>query len=270
MSFDENLGRDHSESQDLKSLSCRNNGNPRKDMIFTASASLAVHIGLVLILSTATAMSTALRLGEVSVLHVSLEADQKSHGEKLSDTAFLIKGSGEKPENVVAVQVMDDPGKSVEGEKRLTALADPGTIEVKSFDNTVAMISRAAVSGAKDPMASQRGSRDQVARVMTGNSQAKAGSVAAPKYRENTHPTYPWIARLRGYEGIVLISAEVSADGTVGSLRVKKSSGHAVLDRSALDAVRTWIFEPGRKMGNPVSMWVDVPVKFVLKNSEPM
>jgi protein TonB len=42
-----------------------------------------------------------------------------------------------------------------------------------------------------------------------------------------------------------------------------------VLDKSALEAVKTWKFEPGRKIGKPTIMWVDVPVKFVLKDTEP-
>jgi protein TonB len=53
-------------------------------------------------------------------------------------------------------------------------------------------------------------------------------------------------------------------------LRIKRSSGYAMLDRSALEAVKTWKFEPGRKMGKPANMWVEVPVKFILRDNEPM
>jgi protein TonB len=63
---------------------------------------------------------------------------------------------------------------------------------------------------------------------------------------------------------------EISADGGVGGLRIKRSSGYAMLDRSALEAVRTWKFEPGRKMGKPANMWVEVPVKFILRDNEQM
>ena len=64
----------------------------------------------------------------------------------------------------------------------------------------------------------------------------------------------------------MLLSAEVHADGHVGEVRISKSCGHSLLDRSALDAVRYWKFEPGKRMGVPVNMWVDVPVRFVLKD----
>ena len=93
-------------------------------------------------------------------------------------------------------------------------------------------------------------------------------TTAAPRYRENAHPVYPAVARSRGYEGMVLLAAEVAADGRVENLTIKKSSGYASLDRSALEAVKRWKFDPGRRMGKPVAMWVDVPVKFVLKEDD--
>ena len=93
-------------------------------------------------------------------------------------------------------------------------------------------------------------------------------SLAKPRYRENAPPSYPQSARFRGQEGVVLINAEILADGRTGVLKIKTSSGFDVLDRQALDAVRTWKFEPARRMGQAVSAWVDIPVRFVLKKHE--
>ncbi|OPY93057.1 MAG: transport protein TonB [Syntrophaceae bacterium PtaU1.Bin231] len=87
---------------------------------------------------------------------------------------------------------------------------------------------------------------------------------AKPRYGENARPHYPLSARLRGHEGVVVISAEVLAEGRVGATKIKASSGHDSLDRSALEAVKQWKFEPGRRMGRPVKMWVDIPVRFLL------
>lgn len=88
---------------------------------------------------------------------------------------------------------------------------------------------------------------------------------AYPVYGENMPPAYPEVARLRGYEGIVLIAAEILPNGRVGEAKIKKSSGYAVLDQSALDAVKPWRFEPAKKAGQPFTMWVEVPIKFVLQ-----
>jgi len=88
---------------------------------------------------------------------------------------------------------------------------------------------------------------------------------AIPQYGENPPPVYPSIARRRGYEGTVLLSVEVLANGAVGDLSVKKSSGHSILDRAALKAVKKWKFKPASQSGIPFIMWVDVPVRFELK-----
>ena len=85
-----------------------------------------------------------------------------------------------------------------------------------------------------------------------------------PAYRQNSPPRYPAAARQRGYEGLVLVSAEIEPDGRVGNLSLKKSSGYPILDDSAMDAVRKWLFRPGQRMGVAISMWVDVPVRFAL------
>lgn len=87
---------------------------------------------------------------------------------------------------------------------------------------------------------------------------------AAPRYSENYLPAYPLPARQRGYAGVVMLAVEVLADGSVGRLKMKKTSGYELLDKSAREAVKGWKFSPAKKMGTPVTMWVDIPVKFEL------
>jgi protein TonB len=49
---------------------------------------------------------------------------------------------------------------------------------------------------------------------------------------------YPPAARDNGWEGDVVVHLEVSASGELGELKVKKSSGHPVLDQQALEMFR--------------------------------
>lgn len=49
---------------------------------------------------------------------------------------------------------------------------------------------------------------------------------------------YPYVARLRGWEGTVLLAFNIEADGRMEKIRVAQSSGYAVLDDSALSALR--------------------------------
>ena len=90
---------------------------------------------------------------------------------------------------------------------------------------------------------------------------------AVPRYGDNARPAYPPLARLRGYQGVVVLFVEVLADGRVGQVEIKRSAGHDILDRAALEAVRIWSFEPGRREGRVVTMSVEVPVRFVLNGN---
>lgn len=87
---------------------------------------------------------------------------------------------------------------------------------------------------------------------------------AAPLYRVNPPPEYPGIARKRGYQGTVVLEVLVDQNGRVGDLRLFASSGHSILDRSAMASVKGWLFEPGMKWGKKIDMWVRVPVRFEL------
>ncbi|MCF6248120.1 MAG: energy transducer TonB [Desulfobacula sp.] len=87
---------------------------------------------------------------------------------------------------------------------------------------------------------------------------------AKPLYKKNTLPTYPVVARKRGYHGTVELMVLVSKKGTVSSLKIFKSSKYKSLDRQAVKTVKTWLFEPGKKNGRPEEMWVKIPIKFEL------
>jgi len=71
-------------------------------------------------------------------------------------------------------------------------------------------------------------------------------------------------ARRKGYEGSVVIEVLVDKKGRIKELKVFKSSGHGVLDRSAAAAVRKWLFEPGTRDGKATTMWVRVQIRFQL------
>jgi len=90
--------------------------------------------------------------------------------------------------------------------------------------------------------------------------------LAYPDYNHNPKPKYPKVARKRGYEGEVKLKVFVLADGRVGKIEVIRPSGYDVLDKSALDAVRDWVFVPGKENGKEISSWVTVPITFQLKS----
>ncbi len=89
--------------------------------------------------------------------------------------------------------------------------------------------------------------------------------LAYPDYGKSPALTYPSLAQRRGYEGRVILKVLVSKEGRALKVILAKSSGHSILDRAAMKAVREWIFKPGKLNGKPVEMWVKVPVVYELK-----
>ena len=61
-------------------------------------------------------------------------------------------------------------------------------------------------------------------------------------------------------EGTVIVQALVGTDGHVKDTRVVKSM--PALDESAVAAVRQWVFQPAKRQGQPVAIWVACPLVF--------
>lgn len=87
-------------------------------------------------------------------------------------------------------------------------------------------------------------------------------------YLHNPRPVYPPMAVQMGWQGRVVLQVEVLRDGRAGQVSVARSSGHAVLDEAAMQAVRGWQFVPARRDGQLVDQTFLVPLPFVLKESD--
>ena len=57
------------------------------------------------------------------------------------------------------------------------------------------------------------------------------------------HPHFPRIAIRRGMTGTVKIALLVKGSGKVEQVRITQSSGHDILDNSALTAAKQWVFK---------------------------
>lgn len=87
---------------------------------------------------------------------------------------------------------------------------------------------------------------------------------ARPRYLMNPKPHYPPVARKRHQQGTVLLSVVVDAYGLVKDIEIIESSGHAILDRSAVAGVREWRFEAGRRGEKPIETSVLIPIRYEL------
>src|ERR1700690_4137564 len=94
------------------------------------------------------------------------------------------------------------------------------------------------------------------------NASAVVGPVFDADYLKNPKPLYPPIARRMKLEGTVVVQVLISTEGKPENVRIRKSSGTSLLDEAALTAVQNWSFVPARQGNNPISAWVDVPLRF--------
>ncbi len=89
------------------------------------------------------------------------------------------------------------------------------------------------------------------------------GGVSAPRTTYAPDPEYSEEARKAKYQGTVVLWVIVGADGRPHDIRIQRSVGMG-LDEKAVEAVRTWRFEPARKDGQPVAVQVNIEVNFRL------
>ena len=90
----------------------------------------------------------------------------------------------------------------------------------------------------------------------------RGGDVIAAQALHQPPPVYPPLAMMARIQGTVVLQAIIGTDGTVKDLKVL--SGHPLLVRAALDAVKTWRYQPTLLDSEPVDVLTEVDVNFKL------
>ena len=94
--------------------------------------------------------------------------------------------------------------------------------------------------------------------------QAGTSERESPDLSENRPPPYPLEAIAQRIEGTVLLKLFIDERGNVVDVEVIRSSGHEVLDRAAVQAVRSWRGRPAYRRGKAVSSTETLPIRFRL------
>jgi len=77
-----------------------------------------------------------------------------------------------------------------------------------------------------------------------------------PTLQEDLEPDYPHEARWEGLEGSVEMNLLVNEKGDVKQAIIIKSSGYQVLDDAAVKFAKKLKYNPARKQGKPIDVWV--------------
>ncbi len=96
-----------------------------------------------------------------------------------------------------------------------------------------------------------------------GGAYRVGGGVSAPRAIYAPDPEFSEEARKARYQGTVVLWLIVGPDGATHDIRIQRSLGMG-LDEKAVQAIRTWKFEPGRKDGVAVAVQVSIEVSFRL------
>ncbi len=86
------------------------------------------------------------------------------------------------------------------------------------------------------------------------------GDVKEPRLISNVMPTYPLTAKQAGIQGDVVVQTTIDARGYVTDMKV--ISGPIMLRQPALDALRRWRYAPSTLNGQPISLQMQVTIKF--------
>ena len=96
-----------------------------------------------------------------------------------------------------------------------------------------------------------------------GGAYRVGGGVTAPRVIYAPEPEFSEEARKTKYQGTAVLWLIVGTDGRPRDISILQSLGMG-LDEKAIEALRHWRFEPGRKDGIPVAVQVNVEVNFHL------
>jgi periplasmic protein TonB len=78
-------------------------------------------------------------------------------------------------------------------------------------------------------------------------------------------PVYPLHAARRGIQGEVRVQFLVTAEGTVQDIEILAAEPEEVFEKSVIDCVSRWRFQPGRVQGIPVAALAQTTIKFQLE-----
>lgn len=125
---------------------------------------------------------------------------------------------------------------------------------------------RTAESSAESSVATQTSNPTESATKATPSILTSEADYQATELN-NPKPLYPPRAIQQEAQGRVLLLVEVLPDGRAGRVTLDKSSGHAILDQSAMNTVRRWRFKPAQRDGAWITQTIRVPIDFTLKDS---
>jgi TonB family protein len=179
---------------------------------------------------------------------------------QIAPPAAVIRNSN--PKLAVDPTVMVPPDIKV-AMNNMPNLGDPKSSAVIPSNGTGSMSGIGEGSGGGVGPGTGRGVGPGEGMGIGGGTYRPGRGVTPPRPIYSPDPEFSEEARKAKYQGTCTLMIVVAADGRPTNIRVVNSLGMG-LDEKAIETVKTWRFEPGRKDGHAVNVEMAVEVDFHL------
>lgn len=141
-----------------------------------------------------------------------------------------------------------------------------GAEKIAGSDAPGSEISRAKAIAAPAGPASSSSSATSVASASRGVAETPTGGeTKGVVLLDGPRPIYPPDSELYGEKGEVVCLLHIDVEGKVTLVELLSTSGYKRLDRSALDGLKRWRFQPALENGRPVACKLRHKVSFVFQ-----
>ena len=167
---------------------------------------------------------------------------------------------------MLATQLPNAPEVRAEQQRLAFTLLDHGRTALVQGDLDRAELLTTKAETLVPRMTNTRALREQIAAAREEREAASRVVQARELPRTREVPAaYPSDAERRGVEGWVDIEFTIATNGTPQNLVVRESQPEGVFDKSALDALGRWRFEPVMRNGKAIDQRAILRVRFALK-----
>jgi TonB family protein len=164
-----------------------------------------------------------------------------------------------------------DPDQATTLFQRAVSVANPASSEAVTVMKVYASFLK--TQGRKDESTEMDDRANAAQKALLAQAKAKvtaapgaykiAPGMTPPKPLQSPAPEYSEEARIAKLQGTVSLSLEIGPDGLPRNVQVLQGIGLG-MDEKAVEAVRQWIFQPGTKDGQAVTVAASIEVNFRL------
>ena len=174
-------------------------------------------------------------------------------------TTTQVPAPEKSPESTGSRAKIDTPKRHFQ----ITATAKPMKPTVMSPATSADFVPPPITLPAKSELAPQPPmifSRPSAPAPPTSVPSRQSGKLDAPQLIRRINPVYPEVAKTTGISGSVELQFTITAEGKVRAMSAVR--GNPILVRAAVDAVKSWRYEPARIDGKPVETQSSTIINF--------